>query len=139
MQNNDKTSEEYIKRKQWRRLVWPLAIAQTLIWAGIYYMFPALLRHWEQDFGWSKTELALAFTSALIISALVAPFAGRLIDLDHGRKVLAIGSFCGGLLVALLAWVEHFWQFYLIWLALGVVMACALYEACFCLFDSSAW
>lgn len=94
-------------------------------------MFPALLLHWEQDFAWSKTELALAFSSALIVSALTAPLAGRLIDLDHGRKVLAGGALSGGLLILLLTQVNFFWQFYLVWLALGVVMACSLYEACF--------
>ena len=29
-----------------------LAIGQTIIWAGIYYSFPALLVRWEADLAW---------------------------------------------------------------------------------------
>ena len=69
-------------KRSFRRVVWPLAIAETIIWATLYYLFPALLLEWEQDLGWSKTELAGAFTMALVVTALLAPFVGRLID--HG-------------------------------------------------------
>ena len=37
---------------QFRRVVWPLAIAETLVWAGFYYIFPALLRVWERAISW---------------------------------------------------------------------------------------
>ena len=115
----------------WRRIVWSLAIAETLVWAGMFYLFPALLPHWEQDTGWSKAQLAGAFTCALIVSALSAPLAGRLIDLGYGRKVLAISAFSGGVLVFLLSHITQLWQFYVLWIGIGFFMAGALYEACF--------
>ena len=115
----------------WRQIVWALAVAETLVWAGMYYLFPALLPHWEQDTGWSKAELAGAFTCALIVAALSAPLAGRLIDLGHGRKVLAISAFGGGTLVFLLSRIDQLWQFYALWIGIGFFMAGALYEACF--------
>ena len=34
-----------------RRIVWPLAIAQIIMWAAMYYLFPALLLEWERDLG----------------------------------------------------------------------------------------
>ena len=37
-----------------------LAIGQTLAWALIYYVFPALLLRWEQELGWSKADLTMA-------------------------------------------------------------------------------
>jgi MFS family permease len=104
--NGDESASSYRKRT-----VWMLAIAETIVWAGMFYLFPALLPHWEQDLGWAKTELAGAFTCALILSALAAPFAGRLIDRGHGRKVLTISAFCGGLLLVLLSQVRELWQF----------------------------
>ena len=58
----------------------PLALAQLIVWASLYYSFPALLPDWEADLGWSKTQISGAFTSALLVTALLAPFAGRLID-----------------------------------------------------------
>ena len=52
-----------------KRIVWPLAIAQTLLWAGAFYLFPSLLGAWERDLGWSRTQVAGAFTTALLLSA----------------------------------------------------------------------
>ena len=46
-----------------------LAIAEMLIWACIYYSFPALLLHWEQSLGWSRADLTGAITLAVLVSA----------------------------------------------------------------------
>lgn len=108
-----------------------LAIAETLVWAGMFYSFPALVAHWETDLGWSKTELYVAYTAALVCSAVFAPFMGRLIDRGHGRTVLTVSAVCGGGLVGLLGFVEASWQFFALWLAIGACMAGCLYEPCF--------
>ena len=114
-----------------RRIVWPLAVAETLVWAALYYLFPALLLEWERDLGWSKTELAGALTLALITSALLGPVTGRLIDRGFGRVVFSGSAALGSVFLAGLAWVEHPWQFYCLWFGIGVAMAGSLYEACF--------
>ena len=108
-----------------------LAIAETLVWAGMFYSFPALIAHWEADLGWTKTELAGAYTIALVCSAAAAPLAGTLIDRGHGRVVLTVGAVTGGVLVGLLGFVEAAWQFYALWIAIGFCMAGCLYEPCF--------
>lgn len=108
-----------------------LAVAETLVWAGLYYAFPALLVHWETDLGWSKTELAGAFTVALIVSAITAPFAGRLIDRGHGRLVLVGGTLLGGVLMICLSFVEQSVTFYVVWAMIGLSVAGCLYEPCF--------
>jgi MFS family permease len=108
-----------------------LATGETLVWASIYYAFPALLPHWERSLGWSKATLTGAFTVALLISAVCAPLVGRLIDRGHGAAVLSGSALAGGLLMGALTQVEQIWQFYLLWSAMGVVMSGALYEACF--------
>ena len=115
----------------WRRTVWSLAVAETLVWAGLYYIFPALLPHWEMEFAWSKTELAVAFTSALLLSAAAAPLTGRLIDRGYGRAVLSISAVAGGLLLACSTLVNQLWQFYLVWCGIGICLAGCLYEPCF--------
>ncbi|MCR9072941.1 MAG: MFS transporter [Alphaproteobacteria bacterium] len=108
-----------------------LAIAETLVWAGMFYSFPALIAHWETDLGWSKTALAGAYTAALICSALCAPMMGRLIDRGHGRAVLTVCAVIGGLLVGLLSVVREPWQFFALWVGIGVCMSGCLYEPCF--------
>lgn len=114
-----------------RRIVWPLAVAEILVWAAFYYSFPALILIWERDLGWTKTELSGAFTLALLVSAVLAPFVGRLIDRGFAERVFAGGAALGALLLVALSAVTALWQFYLVWLGLGVAMAATLYEACF--------
>ena len=116
---------------QFRRIVWPLAVAETIVWAAIYYSFPALLPAWESDLGWSKTELTGAFTSTLVVSALFAPVAGRLIDHGYGRHTFAGGAVLGAVMLLLLSQVTEIWQFYAMWIGLGFAMSSALYESCF--------
>ncbi len=113
------------------RIVWPLAIAQIFMWASLYYLFPALLLVWEGDLGWSKTELSGAFTLALVVSAVFSPGVGRIIDRGYGRRILAASAIIGSLLLALLAGVAKLWQFYAVWLLIGMAMSGGLYEACF--------
>lgn len=114
-----------------RRIIWPLAAVETIVWAAYYYAFPALLLIWESDLGWTKTELSGAFTLALVVSAVLAPFVGRLIDRGFAEQVFAYGAALGALMLVALSAVTTLWQFYLIWFGLGVAMAATLYEACF--------
>ncbi|MGI9419722.1 MAG: MFS transporter [Geminicoccaceae bacterium] len=118
-----------------RRLFWritlPLALAETIVWAGYYYAFPALLLIWERDLGWSKAELSVAFTLSLVASAVLAPVAGRLIDRGRATLVFAGSALLGAGLLLVLSMVTELWQFYLVWIGLGAAMAGSLYEACF--------
>ena len=112
------------------RIVWPLALAETIVWAGMFYSFPALLLVWERDLGWSKTELSGAFTLALALSALLAPVAGRLIDRSLGHLVLTGSAALGAASLALLAstyfafvcWLDrgYMWDAFML---LGVILA----------------
>lgn len=111
--------------------IWCLAAAETLVWAGMYYFFPAMLLRWEADLGWSKTELTLAATLALLVSAFVAPRVGGLIDRGHGRAVLTGSAALGGILLILLSEIESQTQFMAVWIGIGIAMGGCLYEPCF--------
>ncbi|MEP1210009.1 MAG: MFS transporter [Rhizobiaceae bacterium] len=109
----------------------PLAIGQTIIWAATFYLFPALLPTWEVETGWSKSQLTGAFTLSLLAAAVVSPLAGRLIDSGHGRTLMVGGTAASVLCLIALSQVGQLWQFYLVWLLLGLCMAASLYEPCF--------
>lgn len=113
------------------RITLPLALAETIVWAAYYYAFPAFLLIWERDLGWSKTELSGAFTSALLMSAALAPVVGRLIDRGFARETFAGSALVAAALLAVLSTVTELLQFYLVWIGLGAAMAGSLYEACF--------
>ena len=113
------------------RAIWLLAIGQTLIWAGIYYVFPAMLLRWEQALGWSKSDLTAAILFAVLASAIGAPIAGRIIDRGAGPEMMGLCAGLGGLGVVAVSQVSQLWQFYALWIGIGAMMAGCLYEPCF--------
>ena len=110
-----------------------LAIAQTLIWASASYIFPALLLWWEADLGWTRGQVTGAFTVALLVSAVCSPFVGRLIDAGLGPVTMGVCTLLAGLFVGSLSFVTELWQFYLIWILIGIMISGCLYEPCFAL------
>ncbi|MEM6487121.1 MAG: MFS transporter [Pseudomonadota bacterium] len=117
-------------------LGWPitvLAAGQTLIWACLYYSYPALLVHWEADLGWARTTLSAGITLAILASAAGAPLAGRLIDRGQGAALLGGSAVLGGAAFASLALATAPWQFHAASLAVGLAFAGCLYEPCFAL------
>ena len=114
-----------------RQAVWALALGQTLVWAGLYYIFPALIVYWEDGLGWSRADLTAGFTMAILSSAALSPFAGRIVDADWGPYLLAGSCFLGGVILSSLYFISDLWLFYTVWILLGICMAGALYEPCF--------
>lgn len=111
----------------------PLTLGQTLAWAAIYYLFPALLLHWEETLGWSKADLTGAITLGVPMSALASPAAGRIIDLGKAPVLLPASACLSGLGLLALSMVTQLWHFYLVWGVIGIAMAGCLYEPCFAL------
>ena len=60
--------------------VWALALGLFLIYAGVFYAFPALLPDLEAGTGWSKADLALGPTLSYLVMAALTPLTGRVID-----------------------------------------------------------
>eukprot|EP00119_Amphimedon_queenslandica_P006637 XP_011407748.1 PREDICTED: uncharacterized protein LOC105314976 [Amphimedon queenslandica] len=75
--------------------------------------------------------LSLAFTLSLLITALLFPLSGRLIDRGHSAKVLTGCALLGTVLLLVLSQVTQPWQFWWVWIGLGVAMAGCLYDPCF--------
>ncbi|MEM7260220.1 MAG: MFS transporter, partial [Pseudomonadota bacterium] len=110
-----------------------LAFGQTVVWATLFYVFPAMILQWEASHPWSKVQITGAITLSLLLSAIASPVVGRLIDRGAGALVLSGGAACGALCVFLLSWVNALWQFYVLWALIGTMLAACLYEPCFML------
>src|SRR5690349_4176687 len=65
-----------------------LGLAQTLAWASSYYLPAMLAAPMARDVGISTPTVFAAFSMALVVSALLGPYAGRAIDRWGGRPVL---------------------------------------------------
>ncbi len=113
--------------------VWLLAAGQTVVWAGLFYSFAALLLSWETDLGWSKTDIAFGLTLALLVAAAAAPISGRIIDAGGGRALLGGGALFGAVSLALLSTVQSQTGFLALWALIGLAHASCLYEPCFAL------
>lgn len=111
--------------------VWLLALGQTLIYAGCYYSFPALLPDLELATGWTKAELALGPTLAFLIMAVLTPFTGRLVDRGLGGEMLIWAPAVAALGVAGLGLVGSLAGWLALWAVIGVAQAGSLYETCF--------
>ncbi|RZL93802.1 MAG: MFS transporter [Variovorax sp.] len=108
-----------------------LGTAQTLAWASSYYLPAMLAAPMARDLGLAASTVFGAFSVALIVSAVLGPYAGRAIDRLGGRPVL-IGSnivFAAGLVA--LGSVDSAPQLFLAWALMGVAMGSGLYEAAF--------
>lgn len=111
--------------------VWMLAVAQTLAYACLYYIFAALILAWEADLGWDRRLLALGPALAIGASALLAPLMGRAVDLGRGPEAMLAGAILGAVSLAGLAVAQTETQYLLAWLGIGLAQSASLYETCF--------
>ncbi|MGB6102342.1 MAG: MFS transporter, partial [Pusillimonas sp.] len=108
-----------------------LGIAQTLAWASSYYLAAMLAAPMARDLGVATPTVFAAFSAALIVSALLGPYAGHLIDRSGGRPVLAATSIIFAAGLAGLGCAQGPWGLFAAWLVIGVGMGSGLYEAAF--------
>ena len=108
-----------------------LGTAQTLAWASTYYLPAMLAAPMAETLALGLPTVLLAFSMAMLVSALIGPFAGSLIDQYGGRPVLMGTSviFAAGL--AALAVAQGPLGLFLAWAIIGIGMGGGLYEAAF--------
>jgi len=111
--------------------VWLLAVGQTLIYAGSYYAFPALLPDLEVATGWSKATLALGPTLGFLISASLTVVTGRLVDKGLGGEMLTWGPLLAAVGVLGLAFAQTPAVWLLSWALIGLAQAGCIYETLF--------
>ncbi|MDZ7864175.1 MFS transporter [Acidovorax sp.] len=120
-----------MQRLQSATTVARLGTAQTLAWASTYYLPAILAVPMARDMGISVAMVFAAFSCALVVSALLGPYAGRSIDRWGGRPVLMATSGVFALGLAALAMAQGPWSLFAAWVLLGIGMGSGLYEAAF--------
>lgn len=124
------TARENRQAEPWGAVL-ALGITQITAWGTIFYLFPLIMEPLQTALDAGKTAVVGAFSVALLLSGLLAPVVGRLIDRSGGRALMAAGSLLAALALAGLGQVTSIAQLYLAWAVLGVAMACTLYEPAF--------
>ena len=108
-----------------------LGAAQTLASASSCYLPAMLAAPMAKDLGVTVPTVFAAFSAALIVSAILGPYAGRAIDQWGGRPVLMGTNVVFALGLAGLGLAQDSVGLFAAWLVLGIGMGSGLYEAAF--------
>jgi MFS family permease len=118
----------------WQRrsvVVSSLGITQTLAWASTYYLTAVFADPIANSLHLSRTWFYGAVSASLLLSGLLGPVAGRMIDRYGGRDVLAATNLVFAAGLVLLSVAAGPVTLVLAWLLLGAGMGFGLYEAAF--------
>jgi MFS family permease len=96
-----------------------LTVSNGLAWYGFSVMNAPV----ADEFGWSRSQVALGFTFLAVAMAVISPFVGRFTDNRGPRQVLIIGTVVLSLSLLLLSRTSALWSFCLLHAGLGMASA----------------
>lgn len=108
-----------------------LGITQTLAWGSTYYLAAVFADPVSRTLRLQHAWFFGIFSAALLLSGLLGPLAGRMIDKYGGRDVLTATSlvFAAGLIC--LSFASGIASLALAWALIGIGMGFGLYDAAF--------
>jgi MFS family permease len=105
-----------------------VSLNQFLTWGILYYSFSVMIIPFQEAHGWSEAIVSGGFSSALLVTGILSVPIGFLLDRIGPKPIIRIGTLLAPLLLALIPLVMEVWQYYTIWLLIGVSMSLILYE-----------
>lgn len=112
-------------------MTWALSVTTMVAYGILFYIFSVAMTPMQDELGWSAATLTGAYSVALLVSGLVAPFVGRWIDRHGGRLMMTVGAAVGAFGIVAWSQVSNVWLYYLIWVLIGLAMATTFYEPAF--------
>jgi len=121
-----------LQASRWPRpLTAGIGITMLVGYGTLYYSLAILGPEIARDLRWSESFVFGVFSVTLLLSAFIAPIAGRLLDRFGGRAVLVTGSLCAAVTLAGLSFVTTRAGFAVAMFLLQAGSCMALYEAGF--------
>lgn len=114
----------------WAALV-ALSLDQLVAWGTLYYSYSVLALPIAQALGVGMSTVAAAFSLTLLVSSLLAPRVGQLLDRAGARPVLLCGALVAPLALVALSLIQRELPLLLVFVGLGVAQAFSLYEPAF--------
>jgi len=108
-----------------------IGITQTLAWGSTYYLTAVFADPISIALGLSRAWFFGIFSAALLLSGLLGPLAGRMIDRYGGRDVLVATNLTFAAGLTLMAYASNIAGLAVAWAVLGIGMGFGLYEAAF--------
>ena len=94
---------------------WLLAasVGAMALGSGVsFWAFGLYIEPLEAQFGWSRAQVSLGFSAALLVSGISGPLVGRWVDVRGPRSAIIIGAILTSLSYLLLATTDSLWQWY---------------------------
>lgn len=108
-----------------------IGLCQLIAFGTSLYLLTALAAPIVRDTGWSLGWVVGGYSIGVLVSAVIAPMAGRYIGAGYGHYVLAASSllFASGLLA--ISFSGNLVIYVFAWLAMGLGMGSGLYDSAF--------
>jgi MFS family permease len=114
-----------------RAVIGVLGLGQVLVWGSSYYLPAVLAKPVADTTGWSLSWVIAGLSLGLLLSGLVSPVVGNLIERYGGRPVLMTSAWLMAAGLLCLAAAPTLAVFILGWLVIGVAMGAGLYDPVF--------
>ncbi len=114
-----------------QRVIAFLGIGQILVWGSSYYLPTVLAKPVSDDTGWPMTWVVGALSAGLLVSGLVSPRVGHLVERHGGRPVLAASAILLAIGLLIQGFAPNIGVFVLAWLVIGFAMGAGLYDPAF--------
>lgn len=108
-----------------------VGVAQILAWGTSYYLLAVLAGPIAADTGWPLTWVMGALSIGLLVSGLVSPRVGHVIDRRGGRPVLAASAVLLGIGLLGVGVAPSLPVFIAAWVVVGIGMGAGLYDPAF--------
>jgi len=123
-------TEKAVQAPRWR-VVAVTGLGQIFAWGSSYYLLAVLAGPIEADTRWPSVWVLGGLSLGLLVSGLISPAVGRLIEHLGGRPVLAAATVALGLGLLLLGFAHGLASYIVAWLVLGFGMGAGLYDPAF--------
>ncbi len=97
----------------------------AMLWGMFINSFGIFMTPITEDMGWSREALSATLSVRSIGMALMAPFAGRMIDRLGAKSVMAAGAAVVGLGLIAAGRVTQLWQMHVVFFIAGCGLICA--------------
>ncbi len=77
-----------------------------------FYSFSIFIKPLEEDFGWSRASVSLTMSIYFILTGLLGPFVGKLIQTYGPKKIMSLSALASGVCFILVSFTHSLWYFY---------------------------
>jgi len=108
-----------------------LGVTQIISWGSTYYLLSILGAPISRELGLSPAVVSAGLSIMLVMGAVFGPAAGRVMDRQGARLVMATGSFVAAAGLVALSFAQGLVSYVLAWLIIGLSSPLVLYPAAF--------